>query len=131
LKGLWDNIQKKSWRKFQTDKNKHLVNDEAIDLLDKCLLYDHQARITCKEALAHPYFDPVRPGSTKTKSSDEDSKDKKEKEKEKEKQQQQQQQQQRKKNDDDDTDETDESESEEEGAEKPKLKIPFQGKSRG
>jgi casein kinase II subunit alpha len=51
----------KSWRKFVTEKNKHLVNDQAIDFLDKCLRYDHQERISAKEAMAHPYFDSVRP----------------------------------------------------------------------
>jgi len=117
---------KKSWRKFQTDKNKHLVTDESIDLLDKCLIYDHQNRISCKEALAHPYFDPVRPGSTtKTKSEDE-YKEKKEKEKEKERHIQLHQ---TKKNDDD-TDTDDSDSEEEEGLDKPKLPIPFQGKAR-
>jgi len=124
FEGLMGQYAKKSWRKFQTEKNKHLVFDDAIDLLDKCLQYDHHARITCKEALAHPYFDPVRPGSTKSKSSDEETKEKKEKEKEK----YQQQQQRKKQNDDDDSDETDDSESEDETAEKPKLKIPFSRK---
>ena len=38
----------------------HLVSDEAIDLVDKMLQYDHQLRPTCQEAMAHPYFDPVR-----------------------------------------------------------------------
>lgn len=31
-----------------------------MDLLEKLLVYDHEQRLTCKEALAHRYFDPVR-----------------------------------------------------------------------
>lgn len=32
----------------------------GIDFLDKLLKYDHQERLTALEAMAHPYFDPVR-----------------------------------------------------------------------
>jgi serine/threonine protein kinase len=58
-----DRYARKSWRKFITEKNQHLALPEAIDLLDKCLVYDHADRITAKQAMAHPYFDPVRPTS--------------------------------------------------------------------
>ena len=37
-----------------------VLSAEAIDLLDKLLVYDHKKRLTCKEAMQHPYFDPVR-----------------------------------------------------------------------
>ncbi|KAI8016788.1 Casein kinase II subunit alpha-2 [Camellia lanceoleosa] len=33
---------------------------KAIDFLDKLLRYDHQDRLTAKEAMAHPYFSQVR-----------------------------------------------------------------------
>ncbi|KAI4383440.1 hypothetical protein MLD38_009276 [Melastoma candidum] len=33
---------------------------EAIDFLDKLLQYDHQDRLTAKEAMNHPYFCRVR-----------------------------------------------------------------------
>jgi casein kinase II subunit alpha len=36
---------------------------EAIDFLDKLLRYDHQTRLTAKEAMNHPYFYPVREAS--------------------------------------------------------------------
>ena len=39
---------------------KHLACPEAIDLISKCLRFDHTERITAAEALKHPYFDPVR-----------------------------------------------------------------------
>ena len=38
---------------------------QALDLLDKCLRYDHQERLTAAEAQAHPYFDPVRTAESK------------------------------------------------------------------
>lgn len=51
---------RKPWSKFITSDNKHLVTQEAVDFVEKLLQYDHQARPTAKEAMAHPYFDPVR-----------------------------------------------------------------------
>ena len=36
------------------------MNKEALDLLSKMLVYDPEERITPKDALEHPYFDPVR-----------------------------------------------------------------------
>jgi casein kinase II subunit alpha len=52
--------RKKPWQKFVDSGNRHLVSPEAIDFLDKLLRYDHQERPTAKEAMAHPYFNPVR-----------------------------------------------------------------------
>lgn len=40
-------------------ENQHLVTPEAIDFLDKLLRYDHQDRLTAKEAMEHAYFAPV------------------------------------------------------------------------
>jgi len=51
---------RKPWRKFVTDDNRHLISDDALDLLDKLLVMDHQLRLTAREAMAHPYFAPVR-----------------------------------------------------------------------
>ncbi len=48
------------WRKFITPDNQHLATPEALDLLSGLLQYDHQERLTAKEALAHKYFSPVR-----------------------------------------------------------------------
>jgi casein kinase II subunit alpha len=33
---------------------------EGLDLLSKLLQYDHEYRLTAKEAMQHPFFDPVR-----------------------------------------------------------------------
>ena len=50
----------KSLYSYVNEENKHLAKDAAIDLLSRMIIYDPQERITCKEAMDHPYFDPVR-----------------------------------------------------------------------
>jgi len=69
---------KKSWHSFINSENQRFISNEALDFLDKLLRYDHQVcgssecllktvcinskqeRLTAKEAMAHPYFEPVR-----------------------------------------------------------------------
>lgn len=51
---------KAPWRKFVNAENQHLASSEAFGLLSELLKYDHHERATAAEALAHPYFDPVR-----------------------------------------------------------------------
>eukprot|EP00193_Tetraselmis_chui_P005081 CAMPEP_0177762872 /NCGR_PEP_ID=MMETSP0491_2-20121128/6572_1 /TAXON_ID=63592 /ORGANISM="Tetraselmis chuii, Strain PLY429" /LENGTH=362 /DNA_ID=CAMNT_0019278947 /DNA_START=309 /DNA_END=1397 /DNA_ORIENTATION=- len=60
LEALVGRHSRKQWTKFISSENSHLVTPEALDFLDKLLRYDHQERLTCKEAMTHPYFDPVR-----------------------------------------------------------------------
>ena len=62
LEALVGRHSRKPWSKFVNADNQHLVTPEAIDFLDKLLRYDHQERITAKEAQKHPFFDPVRDG---------------------------------------------------------------------
>mmetsp|Transcript_7800 Transcript_7800/g.19169 ORF Transcript_7800/g.19169 Transcript_7800/m.19169 type:complete len:349 (-) Transcript_7800:1113-2159(-) len=62
LEAMVGRHSRKSWLKFVTSENQHLVTNEAMDFLDKLLVYDHQERLTAKEAMAHTYFDPVRDG---------------------------------------------------------------------
>eukprot|EP01083_Nonionella_stella_P062992 163740_1 len=50
---------RRPWKRFVTPENKHLCSQEAFDLLNHMLVYDHQARITPTEAMKHPYFEPV------------------------------------------------------------------------
>jgi len=50
---------RKRWERFVHSENQHLVTSEAIDFLDKLIKYDHQARLTAREAMEHPYFYPV------------------------------------------------------------------------
>lgn len=41
--------------------NQRYISNEAIDFLDKLLRYDHQERLTAKEAQHHPYFGELSP----------------------------------------------------------------------
>ena len=50
------NFTKKEWSSFINQKNKYLINDEALDLLDKLLKFDQEERISAKEALNQPHF---------------------------------------------------------------------------
>jgi len=50
---------KKRWERFVNSENQQLVSTESIDLLDKLLRYDHQERLTAREAMDHAYFFPV------------------------------------------------------------------------
>lgn len=51
---------RRPWTRFITANNNSLICEEFLDLIDKVLRYDHQERLTAKEAMMHPYFDPVR-----------------------------------------------------------------------
>jgi len=51
---------KKSFKRYVTPENKSLATNDAIDLLEKLLRYDHQERLTAREAMDHPYFNPIR-----------------------------------------------------------------------
>ena len=46
----------KRWERFVHSENQHLVSPEALDFLDKLLLYDPQSQLTAREATEHPYF---------------------------------------------------------------------------
>jgi len=52
--------QRRPWSRFITSDNQRFVSNEAVDFLDKLLRYDHQERLTAKEAMGHPYFVPVK-----------------------------------------------------------------------
>eukprot|EP01018_Ginkgo_biloba_P007335 Gb_41818 [translate_table: standard] len=60
LDALVGRHSRKPWSKFINADNQHLVSPEALDFLDKLLRYDHQDRLTAREAMAHPYFYQVR-----------------------------------------------------------------------
>lgn len=55
-----DFINRKRWERFVHSENTHLVSAEALDFLDKLLRYDHQERLSAREAMDHPYFYPVK-----------------------------------------------------------------------
>lgn len=60
LEDLVGSHTRKPWSKFINSDNQHLVSPEAVDFLDKLLRFDHQERLTAREAMAHPYFNEVR-----------------------------------------------------------------------
>ena len=47
---------RKPWSRFVTSENQRYFSNEAIDFLDKLLRYDHQERLTAREAQVHAYF---------------------------------------------------------------------------
>jgi casein kinase II subunit alpha len=63
LESLVGRHSRKPWSKFVNADNQHLVSSEAIDFLDKLLRYDHQERLTSREAQDEPYFAPVKAGA--------------------------------------------------------------------
>ena len=71
--GLTHSNKKKGWDGFVNNENRTLCNDDAMDLLRKLLVYDHEQRLTCLEAMAHPYFEPVRFKLQQAKHADENS----------------------------------------------------------
>jgi casein kinase II subunit alpha len=53
-------IARKPWSSFVTPDNADLANQEALDLLDKMLVFDHAMRVLPKEAMEHPFFARVK-----------------------------------------------------------------------
>lgn len=53
---LLGRYSRKRWERFVTSENQHLLSQDAIDLLDRILAYDHQTRLTAREAMEHLYF---------------------------------------------------------------------------
>lgn len=61
--------RRKSWLEVLRDSNNArnsksspcpVPSSEAMNLLDQLLVYDHQKRMTAREAMMHPFFDDVR-----------------------------------------------------------------------
>ena len=48
--------EEKSWDEFINGKNKYLISEDALDLLNKLLEIDPEKRISAKDALNHPFF---------------------------------------------------------------------------
>ena len=48
------------WASFVNAENRQLCPPDAIEFLDRLLQYDMADRIQAKDAIDHPYFDPVR-----------------------------------------------------------------------
>lgn len=48
------------FEKFINKDNKEFCTKEALDLLKRMFIYDHEQRITAHEALKHPFFDSIK-----------------------------------------------------------------------
>jgi len=72
IEGLLQSYLRQPWSRFINADNQQNATGEALDLLDKMLRYDHQKRLTAKEAQAHSYFNLVRlePATAKGDSTD-------------------------------------------------------------
>lgn len=57
---LIERCPRKPWVKFIKPENAALCTEEALDLLDKMLVYDHHERILPREAMEHKYFDAIK-----------------------------------------------------------------------
>lgn len=53
-------IPVKPWASFINADNQHLATPEALDMINQTVRFIHEERLTAKEAMAHPYFLPVR-----------------------------------------------------------------------
>jgi casein kinase II subunit alpha len=55
---LRDGGSKKEWNTLASDD--YTPSPEGLDLLSKLLVYDHNLRLTAKQAMQHSFFDSVR-----------------------------------------------------------------------
>ncbi|CAM9581636.1 unnamed protein product [Ectocarpus sp. 6 AP-2014] len=58
--GIMGRHSNRPWQKFVNTENQHLVSEDAISFVGQLLRYDHQERLTAKDAMDHPYFQAVR-----------------------------------------------------------------------
>ena len=56
---LLRSFPRRPWELFVNPENAHLAHHDALDLLSLMLKYDHNDRVTPKDAMLHPYFVPV------------------------------------------------------------------------
>lgn len=59
-KSLLGDFERRPWSSFVNHATEKFINDDLFDFLDRTLVYDHNDRLTAKEAMAHKWFDPVR-----------------------------------------------------------------------
>jgi serine/threonine protein kinase len=58
--GLLGDFETRPWKDFVSPSKLNLAKPEALDLIDRLLVYDHHDRITAKEAMDHSYFAKTR-----------------------------------------------------------------------
>ncbi|VDL61245.1 unnamed protein product [Hymenolepis diminuta] len=47
-----------SWNSFVNDKNRDFATEDALDFIDKSLVYDYERRLKVEQAMEHPFFYP-------------------------------------------------------------------------
>ncbi len=52
--------ERKPWTQFLNSDNRHLYDEQALDLINQMFIYDHQKLINAREAMEHRFFDSVR-----------------------------------------------------------------------
>jgi casein kinase II subunit alpha len=59
---VWQNLPKERVADWNAVRGPDcpIAPAQGIDLLDRLLVYDHEARCTAQQAMDHPFFDPVR-----------------------------------------------------------------------
>ncbi|CAM9883970.1 unnamed protein product [Choristocarpus tenellus] len=69
LKGMLGTHSKKDWHSVAASGPHEeggvgagitIIDKDGLDLLDQMLCYDHQERISARDALKHRFFDPMR-----------------------------------------------------------------------
>merc|ERR1712130_367472 len=60
IESILSRYQRKPWTKFVNNYNKKYMSNESLDFVDRLLRYDHNNRLTPREAMAHSYFKPIR-----------------------------------------------------------------------
>jgi len=70
IESILSRYQRKPWTKFVNNYNKKYMSNESLDFVDKLLKYDHNKRLTPREAMAHAYFKPIREYHSQKKKSD-------------------------------------------------------------
>ena len=60
IESILSRYQRKPWTKFVNNYNKKYMSNESLDFVDRLLRYDHNKRLTPREAMAHSYFKPIR-----------------------------------------------------------------------
>merc|ERR1711916_33437 len=52
--------KRRPWSYYTNPKHADKATSAGVDLVDKLLMWDHESRLTARQALEHPFFDPIR-----------------------------------------------------------------------